>query len=80
MRKLTVELSRCSKSSIMDGADRNLADSGELLQRGTVKIRRLRPPSHDYSLREILCVEAELQGLTLRLPMTCSDGEELDRS
>jgi hypothetical protein len=39
MRKLTVELSRCSKSSIMDGADRNLADSGELLQRGTANIR-----------------------------------------
>jgi hypothetical protein len=39
MRKLTVELSRCSKSSIMDRADRNLADSGELLQRGTANIR-----------------------------------------
>jgi hypothetical protein len=39
MRKLTVELSRCLKSSIMDGADRYLIDSGELLQRGTTKIR-----------------------------------------
>jgi hypothetical protein len=39
MRKLTVELSRCSKSSIMDEADRYLADSGELLQRGTAKIQ-----------------------------------------
>jgi hypothetical protein len=64
----------------MDGADRNLADSGELLQRGMAKIRRLRPPSLDSSLREILCIEAELQGLSLRLPMTCSDGEDLDRS
>jgi hypothetical protein len=39
MRKLTVELSRCSKPSIMDGADRYLTDSGELLQRGTAKIQ-----------------------------------------
>jgi hypothetical protein len=80
MRKLTVELSRCSKSLIMDGADRNLADSSELVQREMVKICRLRPPSLDSSLREILCVEAELQGLMLRLPMTCSDSEELDQS
>jgi hypothetical protein len=64
----------------MDGVDRNLTDSGELLQRGTAKIRRLRPPSLDSSLWEILCIEAELQGLTLRLPMTWSDGEGLDRS
>jgi hypothetical protein len=39
MRKLTVELSRCSESSIMDGADRNFADSGEWLQRKTANIR-----------------------------------------
>jgi hypothetical protein len=64
----------------MDGADRNLADSGELLQRGMAKICRLRPPSLDSSLREILCIKAELQGLTLRLPMTYSNGEDLDRS
>jgi hypothetical protein len=38
MRELTVELSRCSKLSIMDGADRNLTESGKLLQRGTVNI------------------------------------------
>jgi hypothetical protein len=39
MRKLTVKLSRCSKSSIMDGADHNLADAGGLLQRKMVKFR-----------------------------------------
>jgi hypothetical protein len=64
----------------MDGVGRYLTNSGELLQRGMAKIHRLRPPSLDSSLREILCIEAELQGLTLRLPMTYSDGEDLDRS
>jgi hypothetical protein len=65
---------------IADEGELAFADSGELLQRGMVDSRRLRLPLLDSTLQEILGVKAELQGLSLRLPMTCSDGEEFDRS
>jgi hypothetical protein len=45
-----------------------------------VDYRRFKPPLIDSFLREVLGAEAELQGLTVRLRVTCSDGEELDRS
>jgi hypothetical protein len=76
MRELTVELSRCSRSTIMDGADRNLADSGELLQRGTANIRWFGPPLLDSFLQEVLGVDAELQSFSVRLRVASSDGDE----
>jgi hypothetical protein len=44
-----------------------------LLQRETVKIRRLRPSLLDSTLQETLGVEAELQGWTERPRVTLSD-------
>jgi hypothetical protein len=60
MRKLTMELSRCSKSSIMDRADRYLTSSDELLQRGTAKIRRLRLSEFDSCSKDTYSNMAEL--------------------
>jgi hypothetical protein len=57
-------LPRCSPEEIRDEDDRNFADSSELPQRGMAKIHRLRPPSLDSSLLEVLCVEADLRSIT----------------
>jgi hypothetical protein len=43
VRIITLNTKRCSVRQIDDGGDRSFADSGELLQRGTVKYSRLRP-------------------------------------
>jgi hypothetical protein len=40
---ITLNTKRCSVRLIDDGGDRSFTDSGELLQRGTVKYSRLRP-------------------------------------
>jgi hypothetical protein len=69
-------LPRCSPEEIKDGDDRNFADSGELPQRGTAKIRRLRPPSLDSSLLEVLCIEADLRSITAELRTASRDDDE----
>jgi hypothetical protein len=80
MRKLTVKLSRCSKSLIMDGADRNLTDSGELLQRGTAKIHRLRLSEFDSCSKDIYSNMAELWGFSLWLGKAYSGEDKVHRS
>jgi hypothetical protein len=62
--------------SIMDGADRNLTESGKLLQRGTVNIWWFGPPLLDSFLLEVLGVDAELQRFLMRLRVASSDGDE----
>jgi hypothetical protein len=60
--------------TIIDRSRRSFADSGEHLRKGTVDYRRFRSPLIDSFLREVLGVEAELQGLSARLRETSSDG------
>jgi hypothetical protein len=60
--------------AIVDGSELGFTDSGEMLRKGTVDYRRFRPPLIDSFLREVLGVEAELQGLTVRLRVSSSDG------
>jgi hypothetical protein len=62
------------KTAIVDGSRRSFADSNEHLRKGMVDYRRFRPPLIDSFLREVLGVEAELQGLSARLRVTSSDG------
>jgi hypothetical protein len=64
----------------MDGADRYLADSGELLQRGMAKIQWFGPPLLDSFLLEFLGVDSELQSFSVRLRVASSDGDEHGRS
>jgi hypothetical protein len=65
--------------TIINRSELGFANSGEVLRKESTDYRRFRPPLLDSFLWEVLCVEAELHGLTLRLRMTSSDGEELDR-
>jgi hypothetical protein len=47
MRRLTVDLSIWSLTTIVDGGGRSFADSGEHLRRRTAKFAQLRDPLHD---------------------------------
>jgi hypothetical protein len=56
-------LPRCSPEDIRDGDDHNFADSGESLQRRTVKIRRLSLNEFDSRSMDAQSIMAELRGL-----------------
>jgi hypothetical protein len=73
-------LTRRSTTAIVDRNRRSFADSGEYLRKGTVDYRRFIPSLTDSLLREVLGVEAELQGLSARLRVASSDGDEHGRS
>jgi hypothetical protein len=45
-----------------------------MMWKGTIDYQRFRPPLIDSFLWEVLGIEAELQGLTVRLRVTSSDG------
>jgi hypothetical protein len=47
MRRLTVDLSIWSTTTIVDGGELGFADSGEVLQKGTPQFTQLRAPLHD---------------------------------
>jgi hypothetical protein len=79
MHKLTVELIDCSEVPIVDGDELGFADSGEVLQKGSIDYRRFRPPLIDSFLWEVLDVEAHLRSIMVELRTASRDGEELDR-
>jgi hypothetical protein len=56
-------LPRCSPEDIRDGDDHNFADSGESLQRRTVKIQRLRLNEFDSRSMDAQSIMVELRGL-----------------
>jgi hypothetical protein len=60
--------------AIVDRSELGFANSGEMLWKGTVDYRQFRPPLIDSFLREVLGVEAELQGLMVRLRVSSSNG------
>jgi hypothetical protein len=73
-------LPRCSPEDIRDGGDHNFADSGESLQRRTVKIRRLRLNEFDSRSMDAQSIMAELRGFSLWLGEAYSGEDGVRRS
>jgi hypothetical protein len=76
MRRLTVDPSVWSTTSIVDGDGRSFADSGEHLRKGIAKIRRFKRNESDCFGVDAYGIKAELQGYFSWLGAACSSGAQ----